>query len=165
MIVFKKHIGECWVIFWVMFFFWLLGFLVAVVQVGFVFWLLFFFPVVSCLFDCFHRKIEMIFVVVYNLENRNPPETENKSARKPGVRWCRQGTNQNNSKLCFHRKKPSSELCLKISYRWLLDFCWFFVCTKVSQLLLLFEVVIRSKREYKVVHCVNLTIFFLLVVA
>ena len=102
----------------------------------------------------------MIFVVVYNLENRNPPETENESARKPGVRWCRQGTNQNNSKLCFHRKKPSSELCLKISYRWLLDFCWFFVCTKVSQLLLLFEVVIRSKREYKVVHCVNLTIFF-----
>ena len=60
----------------------------------------------------------------------------------------------------FSQKKPSSELCLKISYRWLLDFCWFFVCTKVSQLLLLFEVVIRSKREYKVVHCVNLTIFF-----
>jgi len=44
-------------------------------------------------------------------------------------------------------------------------FADFFVCTKVSQLLLLFEVVIRSKREYKVVHCVNLTIFFLSVVA
>jgi len=28
----------------------------------------------------------MIFVVVYNLENRNPPETENKSARATEMR-------------------------------------------------------------------------------
>lgn len=105
----------------------------------------------------------MIFVVVYNLENRNPPETENKSARngnaraKPGVRWCRQGTNQNSSELCFHRKKPSSELCFEDQ---LIDGFWifadFFVCTNVFQLFffLLFEIVIRSKHEYKVVHCV-----------
>ena len=108
----------------------------------------------------------MIFVVVYNLENRNPPETENKSARNGNARASRACAGAGRAQIktirscVFTEKKPSSELCLKISYRWLLDFCWFFVCTKVSQLLLLFEVVIRSKREYKVVHCVNLTIFF-----
>ena len=40
----------------------------------------------------------------------------------------------------------------------LLIFC--LIAPKSPSFFLLFEVVIRSKREYKVVHCVNLTIFF-----
>ena len=168
MIVFKKHIGECWVIFWVMFFFLIVRIFssssssrVCLLIVGFFSRLL-----AVCLTVLFSQKNWDDFRSCLQFREQKPTgngkqeRAQRKCAHKPGVRWCRQGTNQNNSKLCFHRKKPSSELCLKISYRWLLDFCWFFVCTKVSQLLLLFEVVIRSKREYKVVHCVNLTIFF-----
>jgi len=71
----------------------------------------------------------MIFVVVYNLENRNPPETENKSARATEMRaqagraLVQAGHKSKQFEVVFSQKKPSSELCLKISYRWLLDFC------------------------------------------
>ena len=91
-------------------FFWLLGFLVAVVCL---FDCLVFFPVVSCLFDCFvfTEKFEMIFVVVYNLENRNPPETENKSARnrkcahKAGRALVQAGHKSKQFKVVFSQKK------------------------------------------------------------
>ena len=58
-----------------------------------------------------------------------------------------------------------------LNYVWrsAIDGFWIFAdflfAPKSPSFILLFEIVIRSKREYKVVHCVNLTIFFLLVVA
>lgn len=139
----------------------------------FSFWLLScFFPVVSCFvwLFCFHRKIEMIFVVVYNLENRNPPETENKSARngnaraKAGRALVQAGHKSKQFEVAFSQKKTKLWIMFEDQLiDGFLDFCWFFwfFAPKSPSFFCFFEIVIRSKCEYKVVHCVDLTIFFL----
>jgi len=46
----------------------------------------------------------MIFVVVYNLENRNPPETENKSAQA-GRALVQAGHKSKQFEVVFSQKK------------------------------------------------------------
>jgi len=54
--------------------------------------------------------------------NGKQERAQRKCVRKPGVRWCRQGTNQNNSKLCFHRKNQA----LNYVWRSAIDGFWIF---------------------------------------